>query len=63
MTNSTLTDQSQKVVMKKSNGRIKRYFKRAGGRRLKADVDLRRQGPAAALLKNAGKDPLQLVSK
>lgn len=47
---------------------VKLFNKRGeneGGRRLKLkkDVDLRHQGPAVALLRDAGRDPLALVSK
>lgn len=69
-----LTNQSTSVQENTANKRklVKLFNKRATegvtlgqGRRLKLkkDVDLRHQGPAVALLRDAGRDPLALVSK
>lgn len=65
--NSTsLTNQANSVPNKRKV--VKLLTKRRevdSGRRLKLkkDVDLRHQGPAVALLRDAGRDPLALVSK
>lgn len=64
-----LTNQANNTNKRKL---VKLFNKRGGGiegaeqgrrLKLKKDVDLRRQGPAVALLRDAGRDPLALVSK
>ena len=62
--NSTLTNQAQPAAKRKV---VKLLEKRSDGDgrrlKLKSNVDLHAQGPAVALLRNAGRDPLALVSK
>lgn len=66
LTNQAAGSNNKRKVVKLFNNNIKRGENNAGGGRrlkLKKDVDLRHQGPAVALLRDAGRDPLALVSK
>lgn len=63
--NGTLTNQANSSTNKRKL--VKLLTKRGEGQgrrlKLKKDVDLHAQGPAVALLRDAGRDPLALVSK
>lgn len=67
-TGIALTNQASNNNNAASKRKVVKLFNKRGegeGRRLKLkkDVDLRHQGPAVALLRDAGRDPLALVSK